>query len=48
MRYPTLPLPEKNPIPHPIDAYFKDWKGSSILSPRKVLINQNTQVIRNG
>lgn len=27
MRYPDLPLPEKNPMPRPVDAYFKDWQG---------------------
>ena len=28
-RYPTLPIPEKNPMPRPVDAYFADWKGPS-------------------
>ena len=27
MRYPTIPLPEKNPMPRPVDIYFKDWEG---------------------
>lgn len=27
MRYPNLPVPEKNPMPRPVDFYFKDWKG---------------------
>lgn len=26
-RYPTLPLPEKNPMPRPVDAYFANWEG---------------------
>ncbi len=27
MKYPDLPLPEKNPMPRPVDEYFKDWQG---------------------
>ena len=27
MRYPTIPVPEKNPMPRPVDSYFADWKG---------------------
>ena len=27
MRYPELPVPEKLPMPRPVDAYFKDWTG---------------------
>ena len=27
MKYPNLPVPEKNPMPRPVDSYFKDWKG---------------------
>ena len=27
MRYPDLPVPNKNPMPRPVDMYFKDWKG---------------------
>lgn len=26
-RYPGIPVPDKNPMPRPVDAYFKDWKG---------------------
>lgn len=26
-RYPAIPLPEKLPMPRPVDAYFADWKG---------------------
>ncbi len=26
-RYPGIPVPGKNPMPRPVDAYFKDWKG---------------------
>lgn len=29
MRYPELPVPEKIPMPRPVDSYFKDWKGPS-------------------
>lgn len=26
-KYPDLPVPEKVPMPRPVDYYFKDWKG---------------------
>ena len=26
-KYPDLPLPEKLPMPRPVDEYFKDWQG---------------------
>lgn len=27
IRYPELPVPEKLPMPRPVDAYFRDWTG---------------------
>lgn len=27
MKYPQFTIPEKNPMPRPVDAYFADWKG---------------------
>ncbi|MBO4688361.1 MAG: asparagine synthase [Clostridiales bacterium] len=27
LRYPGLPVPEKLPMPRPVDQYFADWKG---------------------
>ena len=27
MCYPEIPVPEKTPMPRPVDYYFKDWKG---------------------
>lgn len=27
MKYPGYPVPEKNPMPRPVDIYFSDWKG---------------------
>jgi len=27
MKYPGIPVPEKVPMPRPVDIYFKDWKG---------------------
>ena len=27
MRYPNLPVPQKNPMPRPVDIYFQNWKG---------------------
>lgn len=26
-RYPELPIPDKNPMPRPVDSYFADWEG---------------------
>ena len=26
-RYPDIPVPNKNPMPRPVDAYFANWKG---------------------
>lgn len=26
-RYPEIPVPNKNPMPRPVDAYFADWDG---------------------
>ena len=26
-RYPEIPVPNKNPMPRPVDFYFKDWAG---------------------
>lgn len=26
-KYPTIPLPEKHPMPRPVDNYFRDWTG---------------------
>ena len=26
-RYPGMPIPDKNPMPRPVDAYFADWSG---------------------
>lgn len=27
MKYPEIPVPNKVPMPRPVDAYFKDWQG---------------------
>lgn len=27
MKYPNIPLPEKHPMPRPVDEYFKNWSG---------------------
>lgn len=37
MRYPNLPIPNKNPMPRPVDFYFKDWKGPTRDEFRKDL-----------
>ena len=26
-RYPEIPVPDKNPMPRPVDTYFSDWNG---------------------
>lgn len=26
-RYPNIPVPNKNPMPRPVDIYFENWKG---------------------
>lgn len=28
-KYPDIPVPNKVPMPRPVDEYFKDWKGPS-------------------
>lgn len=28
-RYPELPIPDKNPMPRPVDFYFAEWEGPS-------------------
>ncbi len=35
MKYPNIPLPEKHPMPRPVDEYFKDWKGPTRKEFRK-------------
>lgn len=30
-RYPNIPIPEKVPMPRPVDVYFKNWEGPSRL-----------------
>jgi asparagine synthetase B (glutamine-hydrolysing) len=27
MKYPELPVPQKQPMPRPVDEYFKNWEG---------------------
>ena len=27
MKYPEIPVPQKLPMPRPVDAYFKTWEG---------------------
>lgn len=36
MKYPEIPVPEKLPMPRPVDAYFKDWQG-----PKRPEFKQN-------
>ena len=26
-KYPEIPVPNKNPMPRPVDSYFKEWAG---------------------
>lgn len=34
-KYPNIQLPEKHPMPRPVDEYFKDWKGPTRSEFRK-------------
>ena len=27
MKYPEIPIPDKTPMPRPVEEYFKDWEG---------------------
>ncbi len=35
MKYPEIPVPNKVPMPRPVDAYFKDWCGPKRLEFRR-------------
>ncbi len=35
MKYPNIPVPEKHPMPRPVDEYFKNWKGPTRPEFRK-------------
>lgn len=35
MKYPSIPLPEKHPMPRPVDEYFKSWEGPTRKEFRK-------------
>lgn len=35
IKYPNLDVPEKNPMPRPVDEYFKNWNGPSRQEFRK-------------
>ena len=35
MRYPGIPVPEKLPMPRPVDAYFQNWTGPTRPEFRK-------------
>lgn len=37
MKYPGIPVPQKLPMPRPVDAYFSDWAGPSRYEFRKEL-----------
>ena len=30
-KYPDIPVPDKVPMPRPVDDYFKNWKGPKRL-----------------
>lgn len=36
MKYPDIPIPNKNPMPRPVDEYFKNWEG-----PKRAEFKQN-------
>lgn len=35
MKYPHLPVPQKNPMPRPVDEFFKNWSGPTRPEFRK-------------
>lgn len=35
MKYPDIPVPQKNPMPRPVDEYFRNWTGPSRVEFRK-------------
>ena len=37
IKYPDLPIPEKIPMPRPVDFYFKDWAGPTRAEFKKNL-----------
>lgn len=37
MKYPEISVPEKNPMPRPVDAYFANWEGPTRPEFRKNL-----------
>lgn len=43
MKYPEMPVPQKNPMPRPVDEYFKNWTGPTRNEFKKNLdINKYT------
>lgn len=43
MRYNNFPIPKKNPMPRPVDDFFKDWQGPTRPEFRKdIPINELT------
>lgn len=36
-KYPEIPVPNKVPMPRPVDEYFKSWKGPTRLEFKKNL-----------
>lgn len=50
MKYPEIPVPDKVPMPRPVDAYFADWKGPTRpeflenLDMRRFTGNQKWQI----
>lgn len=41
MKYPEMPVPEKNPMPRPVDAYFLNWEGPTRPEFKKNLNMKN-------
>lgn len=34
-KYPDIPIPDKVPMPRPVDEYFRTWKGPTRVEFRK-------------
>lgn len=41
MKYPEVPVPEKLPMPRPVDTYFRNWEG-----PKRLEFKQNLDMSR--
>ena len=48
MKYPDYPVPDKNPMPRPVDKYFENWKGPVRKEFKRDITMDNFQATKNG